>query len=119
MAGALLVVALAEIMLTGRLTLIPPAIFSLLLAIALATLFKSLHSARGRGEVLSRQAAQLQSVAARLEASLANAATIPEFPFKPGLHVNYAEKVLTLKDGLPKFKDMPKEMGGSGVLLAE
>ena len=76
LAGALLVVALAEIMLTGRLTLIPPVLFSLLLAIALATLFKSLHSARGRGEVLSRQAVQLQSVAGRLEASLANAATI-------------------------------------------
>jgi hypothetical protein len=27
--------------------------------------------------------------------------------------------VLHVKDGLPKMKDMPKEMGGSGVSLPE
>jgi hypothetical protein len=27
--------------------------------------------------------------------------------------------VLPMKDGLPKQKDVPKEMGGSGVLLPE
>jgi hypothetical protein len=47
------------------------------------------------------------------------AATIPEFPFTPGLHVHYGESVLSIKDGLPKQKDMPAEMGGSGTLLAE
>ncbi|TMQ19468.1 MAG: GFA family protein [Deltaproteobacteria bacterium] len=47
------------------------------------------------------------------------AATIPEFPFRPGLHVHYGEKVLSIKDGLPKQKDMPAEMGGSGTVLAE
>ena len=47
------------------------------------------------------------------------AATIPEFAFKPGLHVNYGETVLHIRDGLPKMKDMPKEMGGSGVTLPE
>jgi hypothetical protein len=47
------------------------------------------------------------------------AATIPEFPFKPGLHVHYGEAVLRIKDGLPKQKDMPKEMGGSGTQLPE
>jgi hypothetical protein len=47
------------------------------------------------------------------------AATIPEFPFQPGLHVHYGETVLHIKDGLPKQKDMPAEMGGSGTLLAE
>ena len=76
MAGTLVMVALGEILLTGRLSLVPPACFGLFLAITLALLLKTLWSARGRGEVLSRQAAQLQSVAGRLEASLANAATI-------------------------------------------
>jgi PAS domain S-box-containing protein len=76
LAGILLVVALAQIILTGSLTLIPPACFGLLAAVVLALLLKNLHSARGRGEMLSRQAAQLQSVAGRLEASLANAAAI-------------------------------------------
>ncbi|HET7504787.1 MAG TPA: GFA family protein [Kofleriaceae bacterium] len=47
------------------------------------------------------------------------AATIPEFPFKPALHVHYGETVLHIKDGLPKQKDMPAEMGGSGTLLSE
>jgi hypothetical protein len=47
------------------------------------------------------------------------AATIPELTFKPGLHVHYGETVLRIKDGLPKQKDMPKEMGGSGTQLPE
>jgi len=47
------------------------------------------------------------------------AASIPSLDFKPGLHVNYQETKLRMKDGLPKMKDMPKEMGGSGVALAE
>jgi hypothetical protein len=47
------------------------------------------------------------------------AATIPSFPFQPGVHVFYQEKVLRIQDGLPKMKDLPKEMGGSGTTLPE
>jgi hypothetical protein len=47
------------------------------------------------------------------------AASIPAFPFRPGVHVHYQETKLRMKDGLPKMKDLPKEMGGSGVTLAE
>jgi hypothetical protein len=47
------------------------------------------------------------------------AATIPSLAFKPGVHVNYAETVLPMRDGLPKFKDFPGEMGGSGEMVAE
>ena len=43
----------------------------------------------------------------------------PSFPFKPGFHFHYQETVLRMKDGLPKFKDLPKEFGGSGELLPE
>ena len=39
--------------------------------------------------------------------------------FKAALHVNYQETVLPMKDGLPKQKDAPKELGGSGVLVPE
>ena len=47
------------------------------------------------------------------------AASIPTFPYRPALHVNYQETRLRIKDGLPKMKDMPKEMGGSGAVLPE
>jgi hypothetical protein len=47
------------------------------------------------------------------------AAVIPSFKFEPGLHVHYGETVMRVRDGLPKQKDMPKEMGGSGTLLPE
>ena len=47
------------------------------------------------------------------------AATIPSIKFTPGVHVNYAETVLRMKDGLPKLKDFPVELGGSGVALPE
>ena len=47
------------------------------------------------------------------------AATIPTLKFSPGVHVNYAETVLPMKDGLPKLKDFPAELGGSGVAMAE
>ncbi|MDR3504670.1 MAG: GFA family protein [Acidocella sp.] len=46
-------------------------------------------------------------------------ATLPELPFKAAVHVNYAETVLPMKDGLPKLKDFPAELGGSGELIAE
>jgi hypothetical protein len=39
--------------------------------------------------------------------------------FQPTLHVNYGEKVLAVRDGLPKFKDFPKEFGGSGETVPE
>ena len=47
------------------------------------------------------------------------AAVLSEFAFEPMLHVNYGETVLHIHDGLPKQKDFPKEMGGSGVSVPE
>lgn len=47
------------------------------------------------------------------------AAVLPELPFEPGLHVNYVETVLPMKDGLPKFRDFPQEVGGSGQTVPE
>jgi len=46
-------------------------------------------------------------------------ATIPTLAFTPGVHVNYAETVLPMRDGLPKLKDFPVEFGGSGEGIAE
>jgi hypothetical protein len=47
------------------------------------------------------------------------AATIPTLEFCPAVHVNYAETVLPIKDGRPKMKDFPAELGGSGEQLPE
>ena len=47
------------------------------------------------------------------------AAIIPDLKFTPGVHVNYQETVLPMKDGLPKFKDFPADFGGSGEMLKE
>lgn len=47
------------------------------------------------------------------------AATIPSFPFTPGIHVNYASTVLPMRDGLPKLKDFPTELGGTGEAMDE
>jgi hypothetical protein len=47
------------------------------------------------------------------------AAVIPDLPFRPALHVHYGEALVRVRDGLPKQRDLPKEMGGSGELLPE
>lgn len=47
------------------------------------------------------------------------AASIPDLAFEAGVHVHYQETRLRMHDGLPKMKDLPAEMGGSGITLAE
>jgi len=47
------------------------------------------------------------------------AAAIPSMPFEPTVHLNYAEAVLPIKDGLPKLKDFPAHAGGSGEAMPE
>ena len=47
------------------------------------------------------------------------AAILPSLKFEPMVHVFYAEKVVSINDGLPKMKDVPAEMGGSGITLPE
>jgi PAS domain S-box-containing protein len=75
-AGIMLMAALADILLRGHLTILSPFSFCALLAVALAFLLNNLRTSRERGEMLGRQAAQLKTVAGRLEASLKNAAAI-------------------------------------------
>ena len=47
------------------------------------------------------------------------AATLPGLKFAPGVHVNYAQTVMPMRDGLPKLKDFPAELGGSGQAVPE
>lgn len=41
------------------------------------------------------------------------------FAHEPTLHVHYGNRMLRVKDGLPKFKDLPCDFGGSGETLPE
>lgn len=54
-----------------------------------------------------------------IEMADVHSSTIPEFDFQPALHVHYQEKVLPIRDGLPKFRDFPAGFGGSDELLPE
>ena len=47
------------------------------------------------------------------------AAILPSLKFEPGVHVNYENAVVRIPDGLPKLKDFPAEMGGSGETMEE
>jgi hypothetical protein len=47
------------------------------------------------------------------------AVIIHDLTFKPGFHVHYQESVHPTSDGLPKFRDLPQEAGGSGETLPE
>jgi hypothetical protein len=44
---------------------------------------------------------------------------LKNFRFEPIAHVNYAERVIDMRDGLPKFRDMPQAAGGSGERIVE
>ena len=46
-------------------------------------------------------------------------ATLPGLDFKPAVHLNYEETVLPMKDGLPKLRDFPAEVGGTGETMPE
>lgn len=47
------------------------------------------------------------------------AAVLPQLDFQPALHAFYAEKMVSVKYGLPKMKNMPAEFGGSGETMSE
>lgn len=48
-----------------------------------------------------------------------HAPALPQLQFKPRWHLNYAEAVMPVRDGLPKLNDFPTHAGGSGKTLAE
>jgi hypothetical protein len=48
-----------------------------------------------------------------------HAGILPGLDFRPSVHLNYAETVLPMKDGLPKLRDFPAEVGGSGETVPE
>jgi len=47
------------------------------------------------------------------------AVSIPDLEFKPKLHTNYAEKIVSFHDGLPKYRDFDPAVGGSGETMPD
>jgi hypothetical protein len=47
------------------------------------------------------------------------AGSIPALVFKPTLHTHYSEKVLAMRDGLPKYRDFDPKVGGTGEKVPE
>jgi predicted GNAT family acetyltransferase len=41
------------------------------------------------------------------------------YTHEPTLHANYASKIVSVKDGLPKYRDLPADLGGSGEMLPD
>ncbi|MDN4987760.1 GFA family protein [Bradyrhizobium arachidis] len=41
------------------------------------------------------------------------------YEHQPTLHANYASKMVSVRDGLPKYADLPAELGGSGAMLPD
>jgi hypothetical protein len=70
-----------------------------------------LHCAKCGGHVMTQHPGMgLTDVFAALFATLV---------FRPTIHLNYADTVLPMKDGLPKLKDFPSHAGGSGECVPE
>ncbi|MEX1317439.1 MAG: GFA family protein [Synechococcaceae cyanobacterium] len=46
-------------------------------------------------------------------------AILPSLRFIPVGHANYSESILPMKDGLPKYRDFPEELGESGELMPD
>jgi hypothetical protein len=40
-------------------------------------------------------------------------------PFRPTIHLNYAEAILPMRDGLAKLEDFPASFGGSGRTIQD
>ena len=69
------------------------------------------HCSRCGGQVLIRHPT--------IDKTDVHSETLRGFAFRPALHVNYQEHVLPIHDGLPKLKDMPAELGGTGETMPE
>jgi hypothetical protein len=47
------------------------------------------------------------------------ASILEGFTHEPTMHVHYGNKMVSVKDGLAKFRDLPANFGGSGETLPE
>lgn len=47
------------------------------------------------------------------------ASNIKGFRFNPSMHIFYGERMIDMKDGLPKYRKTPEAMGGDGETMPE
>ena len=47
------------------------------------------------------------------------AVSIPDLVFEPKLHSHYPERILSIRDGLPKYQDFDPAFGGTGKIVPE
>ncbi|MGC9953878.1 MAG: ATP-binding protein [Rhizomicrobium sp.] len=73
---ALLVAALGDVVLHGRLSVMLPGTFAALVGVVIAYILHSLLVSRERSELADKQAAQFKTIVTRLESSLAAAAAM-------------------------------------------
>ncbi len=45
--------------------------------------------------------------------------TLDGFTFEPECHIRYGQRMIDIPDGLPKFRDMPVQSGGTGELIPD
>ena len=68
---------------------------------------------------LANSISRNKAIASGVKSADVYVANLPDLAFEPAVHVHYQESVLPIRDGLPKMKDVPAEMGGSGDTLPE
>lgn len=44
---------------------------------------------------------------------------LKDYTHKPTLHAHYGSKTVSVRDGLPKYRDLPADLGGSGETLPD
>ena len=47
------------------------------------------------------------------------ASNIKDMKFSPSMHIYYGERMIDMKDGLPKFRKAPAALGGDGETMPE
>lgn len=47
------------------------------------------------------------------------AANIKDMRFEPAFHIYYGERMISMKDGLPKYRTTPAAMGGDDAVMPE
>lgn len=82
----------------------------------LATFAKTEHSNR---KFCRRCGGHVMTEHPRMRLTDVYANLLKGYTHEPTLHANYASKMVSVRDGLPKYADLPADLGGSGEMLPD